>query len=257
MEDNMRLVALLFLCNLQNLCAADKVRLPERPVDVKPVILPDEVQPLNQDELFVIDSDVPLIIKQFPKGKINVELDTGPIKIKGKFIYGNGKKDTKTFNGKYVYQVSGLSDGRVDCIAIPEGVAVTNASLIEFTLQVATGTDPPKPDPPKPDPTSANPFNDDSFHVLIVYDTSKPLPATQISAMNGVAVETYIKSKGDSRIYAHTETGEHDVAVYAAAMKREKKSLPWIMVGKGKSGYEGPMPANTVDMLTLLKKYGG
>ena len=41
------------------------------------------------------------------------------------------------------------------------------------------------------------------------------------------------------------------------AAQRPRKNIPWLIISTGKTGFEGPLPANVEDTLKLLKKFGG
>lgn len=41
------------------------------------------------------------------------------------------------------------------------------------------------------------------------------------------------------------------------AVALSSKTLPWIVISTGKTGYEGPLPKTVAETLALLKKYGG
>lgn len=125
----------------------------------------------------------------------------------------------------------------------------------------------PGPDPsPGPTPVPA-PIPLDGLRVLLVYDpkTQTTLPASQNSVLFGADVRGYLNAKtalGKSgfrewRLWpvGTDNTGEADH--WQKAMARERKSLPWILISNGKTGYEGPLPGTVEETLKLLKTYGG
>jgi hypothetical protein len=102
----------------------------------------------------------------------------------------------------------------------------------------------------------------------MVYETSiiQKLPPAQSAVLFSKKVRDYLDAKcargADGRTPEY-RIWDQDIdttaagALWQAAMKRERKSLPWLVVSTGKSGYEGPLPATVDETLALLKKYGG
>jgi len=130
------------------------VRIPVEPTPPPPPTpLPSATTPLNGEEIYVIDADVPCIVLTSPSTTLKMTTDTGPMKIRGKFVEGGGKCETRTFNGKYLYLLeaaSATSSGTVDLIIIPSG-AKGNGDVIRRTLVVNGGSTPPNPpNPPAP-----------------------------------------------------------------------------------------------------------
>lgn len=142
----------------------------------------------------------------------------------------------------------------------------TDSAVVEVEV-TGTPPTPPKPvDPPTPDTPA--PIPEKGFRVLIVYETSElaKLPASQTAALTSAELRAYLNDKcvagadGETkewRILDKDADLSNESKVWQAAMKRDRKSIPWIVISDGSKGYEGPLPANTADTLKLLKQYGG
>lgn len=125
---------------------------------------------------------------------------------------------------------------------------------------------PPEPKPPEPKP-DANPFpGTTGLHVLIVYEDmdKASYPPAQLASWTSQAFYDYMRAKGAGRNWRvfdkDTDASEDEMKWNAAMGRASVKAagkLPWIMVGNGASGYEGPTPANTEELLKLLKRFGG
>lgn len=121
----------------------------------------------------------------------------------------------------------------------------------------------PKPDPiPVPDGT--NPFGKlTGFRAAIVYETGDKYTIGQTSAMFGADVVSYLNSKtakgadGKTLDWRRLDPQQPATGVWADLLKRERKSMPWLILSNGSTWYEGPVPESDVKMLELLKKYGG
>lgn len=136
-------------------------------------------------------------------------------------------------------------------------------------VMVKAGKGPmPPPDPgPKPEPPSPAPIPAAGFRVLIVYESMATLPMNQHGIIYGKSVRDYLNAKCDVgpdgktkewRIFDKDVDASSDSALWAAAMKRPRASVPWLIISNHpRGGYEGPLPDNVADTLTLLKKYGG
>jgi hypothetical protein len=132
---------------------------------------------------------------------------------------------------------------------------------VNLTFTIGDGTPvPPGPNPPQPNPTvKTNPFGDETPRILIMYDPLGPaLTSTQSSIVYGAdcrkAMEAFAPNDG-LRIWPKGQASA--TKVWADALARPKASYPWIMVGKGKVGYDGPLNDATVtDFLAWLGKVG-
>jgi hypothetical protein len=130
------------------------VRLPGVPPvpTPTPTPAPDAVTRLAADQWYVIDSDVSVIVLTSPPGLVAVTEDAGPIKLKGKFVDGGGRVESRTFKGKSVFTVEAVSTGRVEIIIVPVG-AKSATEVIRRVLDVDGNTGPiPPPKPPDPKP---------------------------------------------------------------------------------------------------------
>lgn len=239
------------------------------PLPPPPAPAPDAVQKLPADQLFVVDSDQPVILLASPVGLVNVTPVAGPATLFSKFVGGAGQLEARTFKGPSVYVVRAVQSGRCELLAVPAG-ATAEAAVVRRTLDVFAG-DTPEPPVPGPGP-NPDPFGDVSaaggLKVLLVYESAdlSKYPATQVAAMTAGAVRDYLdthcvtapdgKTKA-WRMWDQNVDASDESPLWQKAMKRPRKSLPWLIVGNGKSGYEGPMPATADGLLKLLKTYGG
>ncbi len=121
---------------------------------------------------------------------------------------------------------------------------------------------PPKPDDPSPPTPSDAPIKEPGFRVLISYDSALGVP----DMVNAKVVRDYLfkncvrSADGKTveyRIWDITVPITNAPKLWQDAFARPKKSIPWILISNGKTGYEGLLPTTTEELLTLLKKYGG
>jgi hypothetical protein len=118
---------------------------------------------------------------------------------------------------------------------------------------------PPGPVPPAPEP---NPMPGvQGLHMLIVYESGDlgKYPAAQVNSWQSKAVFDYLAAKGKNwRVWDKDVDPSGDAPKWQAAFARAKgKTLPWIVVSNGTTGYEGPAPKDAAELLALLKRYGG
>jgi hypothetical protein len=145
-------------------------------------------------------------------------------------------------------------------------------SILRKTVVVGNAPDPgpePGPEPgPTPDPDNPAPIPEAGFRVLMVYETATvgELPKEQSSVLFSKKVRDYLDQKcvvGSDNKTKEWRIWDKDVdasgagAVWAKAMNRDRKSIPWIVISNGKTGFEGPLPGTVDETIKLLKKYGG
>lgn len=128
---------------------------------------------------------------------------------------------------------------------------------------------PPGPNPPKPpEPPGPSPIPLDGLRVMIVYEKADltKLPPAQLQVMYSKEIwdflerECAIGSDGKTREFRiwdkDTETSGAEKH-WQEAMKRDRKSLPWLLVSNPRKGggYEGPLPASVEEMKAVLSKF--
>jgi len=232
--------------------------LPDVP-DKMPVKPKGPVTSLEKDQLYVVQSDLPVQLLASPAGIVSIVEEVGPIRIRGKFVDGGGKTETRTYEKKQVFLVERLAQGDVELLMVPKG-DVTRRTIIDAQNPIP----PPKPvDPPVP--VAKSPWgNAPGLRVLVVYPEKGNLTAAQQPIITGAKVRNYLDAKcaqeNGQPAYSIWKTGE-DVsgtpATWQAAYKLADGKTNWIVVGNGEKWEQGPIPADADAALTLLKKYGG
>ena len=140
------------------------------------------------------------------------------------------------------------------------------------TVIVVDGTPPgptpgPTPTPPDPPGPSASPFPLPGLRVLILYesgDLTKLTPG-QNSVIFGKTARDLLQSKcvvgpdgktREYRIYDKDQAPLSDSPTWVNAAARPRPpTLPWLIVGNGKGGYEGPLPGSVAEFVALVNKY--
>lgn len=130
---------------------------------------------------------------------------------------------------------------------------------------------PPDPDDPDVDPDKEPPIPLPGLRVLIIEEQAErnKLPEGQRQILYSTAFRNdyldkvctdgiEVPSKKEWRIFDKDEKYEavaKDGERWAKAMNRPRQSVPWIIVSNGKTGYEGPLPANPQEAMALIDKY--
>lgn len=152
---------------------------------------------------------------------------------------------------------------RMKTYSIKDGALVVTSKSGSITFTVGEVV-PPKP----PDPVDPAPIPVDGFRVLFVVETSdaSKLPKEQLAILTSGEVRGYLNSKCVSgpdgvtkewRQWDQNVKTDGESKLWQDAMKRNRASLPWIVISDGKTGFEGPLPATIQATLALLRKFGG
>lgn len=121
----------------------------------------------------------------------------------------------------------------------------------------------PNPDPIPPTPS---PSVTDGKRCILIYESAElsKLPEKQRQILTAKVVRDYLRAKCDKEPDGKTPSCgffDKDDALdgyspkLSSLMKRERKQVPWVIVGNSKTSYEGPLPASLDEFMTLLKKY--
>lgn len=247
---------------------------PIRVPDVQPIPSPMPIPPapgtplkLTPEVLFVVDSDIQVLVLTSPAGLVSVTEDVGPLRVRGRFVEDPTRTQTKTFSGKQVYTIEAVASGRCEVLIVPVGT-IKASDVIRRTVDVEAGQGPqppPDPKPPEPKPDDA-PIKANGLHVLIVFESGSSLPAAQNSILYGKQTRDWLDANcvtgpdgrtKQYRIWDKDIDASGDSVLWAEAMKRPRKSVPWVIVSNGKTGFEGPLPGTVDEFLKLVKQYGG
>lgn len=161
--------------------------------------------------------------------------------------------------GKYRLTAVAAKGGRLS------DFAVCIITIGEPVPPVPPGPVPPGPTPPEP-PT---PIPTTGLTVLILFDkaTEQTMPKAQQDAIYDQGIRKYLNAKcplgpdGKKKEWAiwdvKADTSNDPSTALKAMVMRPHPQLPWIVITNGKTFFEGPMPATTVDTMALLQKWGG
>lgn len=131
-----------------------------------------------------------------------------------------------------------------------------------------TPPDPPPPDPkpPEPQPKDDAPFAAPGLAVLIVYESAElaRLPRGQYAALYAKSVRDALRADchkddgnrdGAWRVWDKDDDPKEESKMWQDAMKVERKSVPWVVISNGKTGFSGPLPDAPEKLIDLVQKY--
>ena len=248
--------------------AADPIRLPVGPTPPapNPAPLPGPIGSLAADQWYVIDSDVPLMVLASPTGIVSVsEAEAGPVKLKGKFVDGSGKTETRSYKGKAVFTIEAVTAGRVELLIVPTGAAgITDVKRV--TLDVTAGQAPqPPPTPdvkPKPKPEPSAPGA--KLFVVALSDRLLADP-TQAAALASTTFRNYLAANGHSLdlIDVSSDAGKARLATYQPFLDKYSVTLPALVlmdaegVSKGQIRLVASLPKSDADLVGAIKGVTG
>lgn len=191
--------ALLFLLTLAAAAAAQFPAPPPAP-PVPPVVPPDQtaVLSLSADQLYVVDSKKEAVLRAHPSGAVRIVRETGPIRMRGRFVDGSGAVETRTYQGPSVFLVEPIpgARARVSLDLIPIGLkAESEIVTAQVDVNGGAGPQPPPPKPVEPKPADPVPVKVETFRVIWVRESDSTLPAGQAAAKDAQEVRRFLTDK--------------------------------------------------------------
>ena len=260
------------------MCVCADQDIKPNPLPIEPLIVfPSPTQPtptplpqpvpittttLNPDELYVVESQIELMLRKYGDGDIKVLETTGPKILPAKYVYGNGAFEVKEFTYPYLYIITANKPGTVAVDFIPSGLEKENE--VKITRQILSIPGSPNPPPnPEPEPLPPNPTPEpddntvDHIHISMVQDTRNVSQGTA-TTLNGLyGWEKYITSGNTYLLYDVTtkETGGKQAITDIKA-----KAIPYpAMTIRDKTTNElldvVPFPQTVNDLKVCLNSY--
>lgn len=221
------------------------VRFPEFVVPLpKPSpVSADTVPKLIPEFLYMIDSDVPLLIFASPQKLVTVTRDEGPLRVRGKFIDGDGKTTTRTFKGKYIFTIEAAGVGRCELIIVPEG-AKKETEATRKVIDVDNGEKPPLPPEPVDQLTT-------DVRAALKLDADAAL-ASKLAGVYAIGVKssdtavTWGALFNDMAVQAQKDgVAGRLVTTQKVIQTYLKSNLPWSGASEDQLDYAGRMKAKT------------
>ena len=227
------------------------ITLPRTPVlippDTTPVPSSETIGSLSADQFYVVESDTELITLTSPEGLLDIEASSGPIKVRGVFVDGADKIETRTYTSPFVYFVTAKASGKTELILIPTGIT-SQADIVRQVLTVSgVGPKPPPDDDtkPKPQPTIKN------VSIAIVEDTMNRSPDMAILMNQMHAWTAFVDSGNDWRSYDLT-TGEPKGKQAITDLNGPAPGIVIYDKANRTMIHRGNMPATFAELKTLI-----
>lgn len=238
------------------------------PTDDKPQIVTD----LRADEFYVISKGSPFFVIASPEGVVNVNIEEGPVKLRGKFADATDrtKLETRTYSDAHVATIEAVAKGRVELLLIPKGAE--SAEVVKRITLTVMGQAPqpppgPEPDPVDPDDPPTPPGPVTSFRVIFVKESGAVLPLGQSAVPGAKAIRDYLTAKTTAeggfagwREYDPDQVVANDQPTMKALWETVKPKLlpaPCLVIEVNGKATVMPFPTSVDDALKTLKQYGG
>lgn len=225
---------------------------------------------LTVDVLYVVQSDTPFLLFASPPELVSITKEAGPLRVRGKFIDGAGKTETRNLTGKFIAIVEAASSGKVELLAVPVGADVESLA-IRKTIDVDAGQGPiPPPKPPEPKPPEPKPPEPvKSFRVVWVFESANTIPQAQLSVMDAKTVRDYLNANCTKdmdwpgwRRWDKDTDAKGDYPAFKSMWeivqpKVSTLSLPRVVVIVNDVPTIEPFPASPAAAIALFTKYNG
>ena len=178
------------------------VSIPVVPTPV-PIPAPPPVQDapldspvLSPGEIYIIESDFPFFVLEFPLDSVKITPETGPLKVAGAFFGGNGKFERRTIDAKYVAFIDPITpDVVVNLAAIREGDS-TRENTIRTSIRTGKGSRPPPgpvvPVVPIPDPVNPPIPTATGFRVIFVYEVMAANTREMLNTLHSTQITAFL-----------------------------------------------------------------
>lgn len=219
---------------------------------------------LAADEILAVEADAEYFVRVFPAGAVKVEVDSGPLTIKGRFYNGGGKVESRKYKAPFVYQL-GEPTAIAVVLFIPKGVT-DDGLIVQKVIEPTLAPRPPPPGPgPQPDPQPPGPVTPAKLYAIFVEETATAV-AQRGAMFNDKDFAAWLAGKGhrwrvaDQNVQDAAGNVPADIAEYVADAKG--KALPQLYLvsienGKRVRRYAGAAPLTTKELRALMEKYGG
>jgi hypothetical protein len=241
---------------------------PPAPPVPPPAPAPD-VTPLPANVYYVVQSEKPFFAMAFPNNVLSLQMDAGPLRMRGRFVEAPDKVVTKTFKAKHLLIVEAAGTGRAELVVVPAGATVEK-NLIRRTIDANTGPQPPPgPGPgPGPTPQPGQRVPKAKAAVLILEDSAKRSALTKDqfnvlfaqdsrNALNAATPDEGGKHRW--RIYDPSRQDLSGVAKYWQDWAKLDPSRPYLVIGDATTGavsWRGPITSPS-DLTATLTKFIG
>jgi hypothetical protein len=240
------------------------IRFPQNPTPPVPMPAADEPFALAPDRLFIIESDVPLLVFDLPESPSIVSLNRieGPRSIFGKFAdEPAGKNRLRDYSAKFLYVVEPLESGDVQLLLVPKG-STSEADAKRIRLRVGQGPRPPDPKPVDPKPT---PAKSRRLATVVIEETADASAKRSTFFGSKELADRYRDRKHAAPTVADQNIRDGATNATPESLKpyveRAKvKALPQLYLidlDTGDVVFEGPVPDGVADFLKLLDRVGG
>ncbi len=147
------------------------IHLPDIPAPIPPPApAPGSATALPTDVFYVISSAQPFTVFCSPDGLLTMTPDTGPLRLRGKFIEAPTKVVTRTITDQYIVIVEAAQMGRCELLVVP-GTVIKSSDVIRRLIDSGAAPQPP-PAPPTP-PTPVPPADPFQMALQAAYDVGK------------------------------------------------------------------------------------
>jgi hypothetical protein len=121
-----------------------------------PPVRPERVDAFSVEDIYLIESDLPLHVLASPSGVVEVEQEQQGTVIRGKFAGGNGLLERRKISRTNGYLVTAAAPGQVELIVLP-AAATETLEVRRVALRVVGRAD-PSPEPERQQDAVAQAF---------------------------------------------------------------------------------------------------